>query len=244
MRVELRHLTKKFGSLTALDNFSLTLEPGQVTALIGLNGAGKTTLFRCLAGINAPTRGDVLFDGARFSRERLDLRRRMTFLADFPALYSGMSTLEHIALMVRVYERPAADLEERLIPILGDMDLLAQAEAPIARLSRGQMYKAALAGLFAVQPDLWLLDEPFASGLDPRGLGVLKAQARLAAAQGAAILYSTQILEVAQKFSDRVCILDRGKLRAEFSRAELNALPETGPASIEARLSQFRDATP
>ena len=241
MRVELRHLTKKFGALAALDDVSLAIEPGQVVALIGLNGAGKTTLFRCLSGLVAPTRGEVCYDGELFNRGRLDLRRRFVFLPDFPLLYARMSTLEHIALMCRVYERNTANLENEIVPILGGLDMLPLAEAPMGRLSRGQIYKAALAGLFAVKPELWLLDEPFASGLDPQGLAVLKAQARKAAAAGAAIVYSTQILEVAEKFCDRICVIDRGKLRADYSRGEINAMPATGTDSIEGRLSQFRE---
>ncbi len=241
MRVEIDHLSKKYGALPALDDVSLTIEPGQVVALIGLNGAGKTTLFRCLSGLVAPSRGEVRYDGECFRRARLDLRRRFVLLPDFPLVYSRMSTVGHIALMARVYGRDTGNLENEIIPILGDLDMLALAEIPMGRLSRGQIYKAALAGLLAVKPELWLLDEPFASGLDPQGLSVLKAQARLAARAGATVIYSTQILEVAEKFSDRLCVIDRGKLRADYTRGELDALPAHGPESIEGRLSQFRE---
>jgi ABC-type multidrug transport system ATPase subunit len=95
--------------------------------------------------------------------------------------------------------------------------------------------------MMAVRPEFWILDEPFASGLDPQGLAVLKERARAAAAQGASILYTTQILEVAEKFCDTLLVLDQGKLRASHTKAEMAAMPPEGPDSLEARLRQFRE---
>lgn len=241
VQIELRRLVKTYGPTRALDDVSLTIPAGRIVALIGLNGAGKTTLLRTLAGIVAPTRGEVLYDGERFVRGRLDLRRQLMFLPDFPALYANQDVLQHVALMLRVYERPDVGVEEAILGWLRDLDLLPLADAPVGQLSRGQIYKAALVGLFAVQPRLWLLDEPFASGLDPQGLAVLKQQARAAAAAGATVLYSTQILEIAEKFSDLLCVIDRGRLAATYTRTELDALPAHGPDSLESRLRQFRE---
>jgi ABC-type multidrug transport system ATPase subunit len=242
VQIEFRHLTKTYGSARALDDLSLTVAPGTVVAVIGLNGAGKTTLLRCLGGIVGPTRGAILYDGLRFTRDRMDLRRRLFFLPDFPPLYGHFNALQHIALLLRIYERDTADLEERIVASLRELDLLAYAEAPLAQLSRGQLYKVAFAALLAVQPELWLLDEPFASGLDPQGLAVLKQSARSAAASGSTVFYSTQILEIAEKFADLLVVLDRGQLRVAYTRAELAALPATGAESLEARLRQFREA--
>jgi ABC-2 type transport system ATP-binding protein len=241
LHIELRHLTKTYGSARALDDVSLSLPAGTIVAVIGLNGAGKTTLLRCLGGVVAPTRGQVLLDGERFNRARLDLRRRLLFLPDFPALYGHLNPLQHLALLLRVYERDTAHLDERILVILRDLDLLALAEVPLANLSRGQLYKAAFAALLAVQPELWLLDEPFASGLDPHGLAMVKQHARTAAAAGATILYTTQILEIAEKFADLLVVLDHGQLRAAYTRDQLAALPATGPDSLEFRLRQFRE---
>lgn len=223
---------------------SLTVPAGQVVAVIGLNGAGKTTLLRMLAGIMGATRGEIFFAGERFRRDRLDLRRRMMFLPDLPVLYYDQTVIEHIALMLRVYERPdTPEIDDRVLTLLADLDLMPLAERPIQVLSRGQIYKAALAGLCAVQPDLWLLDEPFASGVDPQGLAVLKQRARASVAAGGTVIYSTQILEVAEKFCDLLCVIDRGKLVATYTRADLAALPAHGPDSLEMRLRQFRELT-
>ena len=241
VQIELRHLTKTYGSARALDNLTLTVPPGSVVAVIGLNGAGKTTLLRCLGGIVGPTRGGVFYDGIRFMRDRLDLRRRLVFLPDFPPLYAHMNALQHVALLLRIYERETSECEERILTSFRELDLLAYAEAPLAQLSRGQLYKVAFAALLAVEPELWLLDEPFASGLDPQGLAVVKQTARSAAAAGATIFYSTQILEIAEKFADLLVVIDRGQLRTTFTRAQLDALPVSGSESLEARLRQFRE---
>lgn len=243
MHLELQHLTKTYGDARALDDVSLTLPAGAIVAVIGLNGAGKTTLLRCLGGIVAPTRGAVHCDGERFRRDRLDLRRRLFFLPDYPALYAHQNALQHIALLLRVYERDSSGLDELILASLRDFDLLAFAETPLAHLSRGQLYKVAFAALLAVKPELWLLDEPFASGLDPQGLAVVKHHARTAAAAGATIVYTTQILEIAEKFADLLVVLDHGQLRSTYTREQLAALPATGPDSLESRLRQFREVS-
>lgn len=241
VQIELSRVSKKYDGNLALNNASLLLAPGQVVALIGLNGAGKTTLLRCLSGIVSPSRGQVLYDGQVFRRDRIELRKRLMFLPDFPAMYAHMTALEHVALMARVYGRDPRALEEPLLRVLGELDLLPLAESPIARLSRGQIYKVALTALVVVNPELWLLDEPFASGLDPQGLAMLKDYARAAAKEGATVLYTTQILEIAERFADRLCVLDRGEFRHVFTRADLAALPADGPESLESRLRQFRE---
>jgi ABC-type multidrug transport system ATPase subunit len=244
VHIELRRVSKKYDKTKALDDVSLQLPPGRIVALIGLNGAGKTTLLRCLGAIVAPSGGEVLYDDQPFLRSRIDLRRRLMLLPDFPALYGHMSALEHIALMARIYERDPRTLDAALLKVFGELDLLPLAEAPIGRLSRGQIYKVALAALVLINPELWLLDEPFASGLDPQGLAMLKDYARAAAKSGATVIYSTQILEIAERFADQLCVIDRGQLRQIYTRADLDTMPATGPDSLETRLRQFREVQP
>lgn len=240
MNIELSRLTKNYGGVHALDDISFTITPGSLVAVIGLNGAGKTTLLRCLAGIVSPSRGRVVYDGETFHRGRLDLRRRFMFLPDFPPLYANQTVLEHVSMLAKLYEFDATGATARLMECLGNLDLLPLAETPIGQLSRGQVYKAALSALFTLAPELWLLDEPFASGLDPQGLAVLKQEARAHTAHGGTILYSTQILEIAGSFCDQLAVIDSGRLVSVYTRAELEAMPPAGPDSLESRLRQFR----
>jgi ABC-type multidrug transport system ATPase subunit len=241
VHVELREVSKQYESTPALDAVSLTIPPGHVVSVIGLNGAGKTTLLRCLSGIVAPSRGTILYNQRPFHRERLDLRRELMFLPDFPAAFLDLNVLEHISQLLRIYARDTSGVAAGILRTLGELDLLPLAEAPLATLSRGQIYKCALAGLFAVKPELWLLDEPFASGLDPQGLAVLKQAARHHASSGGTVIYTTQILEIAERFADRLIVIDRGRVASTFNRLELDAMPASGPESLESRLRQFRE---
>jgi ABC-type multidrug transport system ATPase subunit len=214
MKIELRAVSKSYGKSRALDRASLEIGPGQIVAILGANGAGKTTLLRCLAGIAAPDAGTIVYNDEPFQRDNLELRRQLFFLPDFPVVFYEMSILRHVGMVLRVYERQEEGIEARVLQLLKDFDLFTVAENPLNTLSRGQVYKAALVALIAVNPEVWLLDEPFASGMDPHGINTLKRYAREAVAQGRTIIYSTQILEIVEKFSHKVCILHQGEVRA------------------------------
>jgi ABC-2 type transport system ATP-binding protein len=242
MQVELVGVTKRFGPVLALDRVTAAIGPGEIVALIGLNGAGKTTLLRALAGIVAPSAGEVRLEGERYSREQLERRKQIVFLPDFPPLFGDRTVLWHVRMVAELHGRPLDEaLADLVVELLERFDLTPLIDAPAATFSRGQLYKGALVAALAAAPRLWLLDEPFASGMDPRGLSELKARLRAAVAAGATVLYTTQILEIAEKFADRLLVLDRGKLVQSYTRTEMAALPAAGPGSLEERLGQFRE---
>lgn len=220
MRIEIAGVSKHFGGIWALEEINLELEPGQVVGLLGANGAGKTTLLNCLAGIVAPSAGKIYYDGEVFHRGKMELRRRLMYLPDFPMAFARMNVLQHIAMCVRLYERPEPDAEV-VAKILEQLNILVYAGMPLGTMSRGQLYKAALAGLLVVDPELWILDEPMASGMDPMGITYFKREAKAATQRGRTVVYTTQILEIAEKFSDRICVLDHGGLRLNGKAGEL-----------------------
>jgi ABC-type multidrug transport system ATPase subunit len=220
MKIELKAASKSFKSIKALEDFSVVFEPGQIIAVLGANGAGKTTLLRALCGIVALNSGEIQFDGETFVRGRMDLRRRLFFMPDFPPLFGAWPLLRHIGMVLKLYEVHSGGMEDRVMELLKDFDLLPLIDTPMAQLSRGQRYKVALTAMIAVNAELWLLDEPLASGMDPSGLNAFKRHARNAVAnEGRLILYSTQILDAAERFSDRVCVIHRGQMRA-FEKTE------------------------
>jgi ABC-2 type transport system ATP-binding protein len=163
------------------------------------------------------------------------------FLPDFPPVFEEWSPLRHLGMTLRLYERDGAGLEERVLELLRDFDLLPLANAPFATLSRGQRYKAALVTLLAVDPEVWLLDEPFASGMDPHGINTFKHHARAAAARGRTVIYSTQILDAAERFSDRICVIHRGGVRAFTPTAELRQAGRSDTSALDDLFAQLRE---
>jgi ABC-2 type transport system ATP-binding protein len=222
MKITLRDVEKGYGFTTVLDRISLEIEPGQLIVILGSNGAGKTTLLRCLSGIAVPNKGEILFDDQIFRRDRLDLRRRFYFLPDFPFFLWEHSLIHNISIIIGLYEadeRPG--MKERVVELLRAFDLLGLAQRPVRNLSRGQIYKAGLVALLATDPEVWLLDEPLSSGMDAQGIQLFQKHCREAATRGRTILYTTQILDIAERFSDRVCLLHKGKVKAFDSVAKL-----------------------
>ena len=242
MNIEFRGVLKSYGSVRALDRVSLLIEPGQIVSLLGPNGAGKTTLIRCIAGIAAPDRGAVYLDDHEFRRDRLDLRRRMHLLPDFPFHFWEQSVVRNIAIVLRVFEADGNGAEERVLELLRDFDLLPLALRPVSSLSRGQAYKAGLVAMLAADREVWLLDEPFASGMDPHGIDAFKRHARAAASRGRTILYSTQLLDVAERFSDRVCVIHKGEIRAFDTLASLRERANDKDNVLEEIFRQLRDS--
>ena len=223
MKVEMRSVSKRYGKTRALDKVSLEFVPGEIVSVLGANGAGKTTMLRCLSGIAGTDEGEVYYDDRAFRRGDLDTRRRFFFLPDFPFLFWDQSVLRNIGIILRLYGADGSGIEERVLELLRDFDLLPLAASPAGALSRGQAYKTAMVALIATDAEVWLLDEPLASGMDPLGISALKRRAREAASRGRTIVYSTQVLDVAERFSDRVCVIHQGEIRAFESMEQLRS---------------------
>lgn len=241
MNIQISSVTKKFGKLPALDDVSIDIAPGETMVVLGPNGAGKTTLLRCMAGIAAPDKGQLRYDGERFRRHRLDLRKRFVFLPDVPLLFPDLTPIQHVGMMVQLYEVQRDGIEAAVVEIFQDLDLMTLADSRIGTLSRGQAYKTSLAGLLAVDPEVWLLDEPLASGMDPTGVMALKRRARDASVRGRTIVYSTQMLETAERFSDRFCLLHKGQVRALDSVSNLQQWSTDGNSPLEELFAQLRE---
>ena len=221
MKIKLCGLSKKMGGTAILDSIETRIDGGQVVSLIGCNGAGKTTLLKILATLSAPSSGDLLFDDQVLTRKRIDLREKLHFLADQPYFLSR-NPVDHICLAAAYYNRPVGDLKSQIVDWLKEFDLLEHADSSIANLSRGQKYKVAFIGLLAADPELWLLDEPFAAGVDPTGISAMKRKINKKVGQGGTVIYSTQIVELAASFSDRILILHKGKLAVDSKTCDLD----------------------
>ena len=226
MQVALENAKKRYGKLIALDAISLDFPEKSVVAVLGLNGAGKSTLLRVMGGVCTLDKGHVRYDNEAFHRERIDLRKRLLFTPEVPFYFPDKSVLRNIAAFLHVFERPTIGREQEIAALMDDMGIAELALREAGRLSRGQTWKMAVACAAAVKPELWLVDEPFASGMDVAGLAGFRKVARGLADAGGTVLYTTQLASLAVEFSDWVLLLNNGQVsrweKTETIRAQLS----------------------
>lgn len=243
MHIELQNVSKTFGRTTALKQFDLNIPPSSIIAVLGENGAGKSTLLRLLAGVCAPDNGLVRYDGAVFNRENMALRRRLHFTPDVPLVFPDQTVARNIATFAALYEKPISGREDALGAWLEDIGAAALMKRTVGMLSRGQIWKTGMACVAAVEPELWLVDEPFASGMDALGLGAFRRLARHLADQGGTVIYTTQMVEMAAEFSDHVCVIRDGALAMWESSAALRDQIANDPDGEENILRGLRKSS-
>lgn len=211
--VDISHLSKVYGDLRAVDDFSLQVPKGSIFGLIGPNGAGKSTTFAVLATMLKPTSGKATVFGVDPSKKPKDVRRLMGYMPDVLGLYDGLDAagyLDFFASAYRIPRKKRADLTESLLQLV---DLDGKAKTQVSQLSRGMKQRLSLARALIHDPQLLILDEP-ASGLDPRARVELRDLIRQLSGMGKTILVSSHILSELQDLCTDVAILEAGKLRA------------------------------
>ena len=214
-RVEVRDLTKTFGSVTAVDSLSFTVEPGQVTGFLGPNGAGKTTTLRMALGLITPDRGTTTIGGTPYAQLRDPARRVGAVLET--AFHPGRSGRDHL----RVYCRAAGLPTGRADEVLDRVGLTPAARRKAGNYSLGMRQRLGLATALLGDPRVLVLDEP-ANGLDPEGIQWLRGFLRhLAHDEGRTVLISSHLLSEVEQTADRVVIVGAGKLVREGSLDEL-----------------------
>ncbi len=213
----LHGLRKSYGSFVAVDGVSLAVPPGTIFGLLGPNGAGKTTTIRMIMDIIAPDEGQVLFDGRPRRREDLE---RIGYLPEERGLYRKMTVAEHLAFLGELHGVPAAEAKTRASAWLERLELADRAPRKVEELSKGQQQKVQIAGTLLHEPEVVILDEPF-SGLDPINQGLFKDLLAEYKQQGRTILFSTHVMEQAEKLCDRIALISRGRVILEGELAEI-----------------------
>ena len=210
--LEIRNLSKAYGTKKAVDDVSFSVGAGELCAFIGHNGAGKTTTLKCVAGILAFDEGEILIDGDPIATRPLDAKRKFAYIPDNPDLYDYMTGMQYLNFISDIFGLSKEERETNILKYARDLELSEEElGAPIGSYSHGMKQKLAVISALIHSPKLILLDEPFV-GLDPKASFVLKEIMRDFCAKGGAILFSTHILEVAEKLCDRVAIIKQGKL--------------------------------
>ena len=226
--LEICNLTKSYGDKKAVDDLSFSVASGELCAFIGHNGAGKTTTLKCAVGILGFDGGSISVDGISVADDPLEVKRRIAYIPDNPDLYDFMTGMQYLNFIADVFGVSEEVRRER-IEKYGAALVLSPEEigSSISTYSHGMKQKLALISAFLHDPKLILLDEPFV-GLDPKASHVLKEIMRAFCEEGGAILFSTHILEVAEKLCDKVVIIRGGKLVTSGSMDEVK-----GNSSLE-----------
>ncbi|HXJ31785.1 MAG TPA: ATP-binding cassette domain-containing protein [Gemmatimonadales bacterium] len=201
-------VTKRFSGHTAVDALSITVPPGVIFGLLGPNGAGKTTTIRMIMNIIIPDEGRVrLFDSASSARE---LAHRIGFLPEERGLYPKMRVLDVLLFLAEMRGMDRRTSRPRALEWLERLGLSDWRLRKVSELSKGMQQKVQFASALLHDPDLVVLDEPF-SGLDPVNADVMRQTVLDLRRRGKTILFSTQIMEHAEKLCDHICIIARGK---------------------------------
>ena len=216
----MRAISRRFGTLTALDQVSFRVEPGEIVALLGPNGAGKTTASRIIAGILAPSDGDVVVDGISVRQDPTAVRRRCGFVTDQPALYDRMPLRAYLDFFCRLYE--VADARRRVNELALLLGLADRLDTRLGTFSRGMKQKVAIARGLVHDPPVLLLDEP-ATALDPETARMLRSFIVSLRGRHRAILLCTHDLDEAQRIADRVVVVYRGRVARSGTTDELRA---------------------
>jgi len=224
-------LTRRYGGITALDDVSLEIAPGEIVGLLGANGAGKSTLLRTAAGLQPPDAGTVTIAGMDLWATPVEAKRRLGYAAEEPTFYEELSAEEYLAFVsaVRGLDAPAA--RERAALLFGVLGLSGRTSEPVQQFSHGMRKKLSFVAAVLHRPPVLLCDEAL-EGFDASGALAAKEELRALAAAGTAILFSSHVTETIERLCDRAILLHRGRVVRELDRSVWGG-PPAGPSPLE-----------
>lgn len=220
--IEIRDLTKRYGSFTALDHLNLSLEEGVVFGFVGANGAGKSTTFSILATLLSPTSGDALINGKSVVKEPKEVRKQIGYMPDFFGVYDQLKVDEYLDFYGASYGIQLAERQVLIPQLLELVNLTSKRYEYVDLLSRGMKQRLCLARALIHDPKVLILDEP-ASGLDPRARVEMRDILRNLKSIGKTILISSHILPELAEMCDEIGVIDNGKLIAHGNVAAIQA---------------------
>jgi ABC-2 type transport system ATP-binding protein len=233
MTLELDGLTRRFGTITALDGLTFTVSAGRVTGFLGPNGAGKTTTMRAVFGLTDLDAGAVRWNGAAVDAAT---RRRFGYMPEERGLYPAMHVREQVEYLARLHGLSADAAATETGRCLERLGIAERAESKVEDLSHGNQQRVQLAVALVHEPDLLVLDEPLA-GLDPGGIDSIGEVLREEARRGCTVLLSSHQLDLVENLCDSVAIIDHGRL---VVAGEVDDLTTHGPQRLVVRVEGDR----
>jgi ABC-2 type transport system ATP-binding protein len=230
--LSIRNLVKVFGSKRAVDDISIDLAPGAFFGLLGANGAGKTTTMRMVAGLLAQDSGTITVYGTDTLSDPRAIKSQIAWLPDEPLLYDKLTPIEYLEFVSGLWAVERSLAEPRAEELLRWLDLWQVRDQRCEGFSRGMRQKTALAGALIHEPKLLLLDEPF-SGLDPAVARQVKDLLVQKTKEGATIVLTTHVMEIAQRLTETIAIISNGKILAHGDMEYLRAYADMPGSSLE-----------
>lgn len=211
--IQIDHVSKSYdgGKTFSVKDLSLEIRDGEIFGLLGPNGAGKSTTLNMLVGVLAPTKGTVTVNGIDVTKNPIEAKRSLCFVGDSPDHLLRLRGREYLRFIADVYGVPEDLRASRISQLAEDYGMAERLDDKISSYSHGMRQKMMVMGALLPNPDVWVLDEPM-TGLDPKAAWLLKQSMRAHADAGKTVLFSTHVLDVAEKVVDRVGIIAHGEL--------------------------------
>jgi sodium transport system ATP-binding protein len=238
--IEARHLHKRFGPVTAVQDVSLKALDGRITGLLGPNGAGKSTTLRILYTVLQPDSGDAFIDGISVGEQSLAARRRMGVLPHGAGVYPHLTARENIQYFAELHGLPRADCEQRAAQMIDLLEMADFADRQAKGFSQGQRLKTALARALVHEPQNILLDEP-TNGLDVMAVRTLRALLLKLKATGRCILFSSHVMQEVAALCDDVVVIAAGRVVADGTPEQLRT--RAGTSDLEEAFMRFLEPT-
>lgn len=211
--IKINNVSKEYikGGDKAVDSLTWEVEDGKITGFIGPNGAGKSTTLKMITGVIVPTSGSITINGTDISANPIEAKKKFAFVSDTPDNFLKLKGIEYLNFVADIYGVSEKDRKERIISLADRFEMTNALEKTMADFSHGMRQKMMIMGALIHQPPVWILDEPLV-GLDPNSAHILKEMMKEHAAKGNTVLFSTHVMEVAEKLCDKIAIINKGKL--------------------------------
>ena len=222
MTVKVENLTGGYGKTPVINNINFELKSGEIVGLIGLNGAGKSTTINHMLGLLNPMQGKLSISNVDINEDVENYRKKLSYIPESPVIYDELTLQEHIYMTAMAYGIDRETAMERAEPLLQTFRLKQELGIFPSHFSKGMKQKVMIICAFIVNPELYIIDEPFL-GLDPLGIQSMLDLMVEKKEEGRTVLMSTHILATAEKYCDRFIILDKGEIVAIGDLASLQS---------------------
>ena len=228
--IEVRHLSKRFGKLTVLNDISTSFDAKEVVSIIGPSGGGKSTFLRCLNLLETPSDGQIIFDGVDICDKKTDInvhRQKMGMVFQQFNLFENMNVMKNLTVApMRIHKMPQAEAEAKAEELVRRVGLADKLTAYPSQLSGGQKQRIAIVRALMMNPEVMLFDEP-TSALDPEMIGEVLSVMKALAEEGMTMIVVTHEMRFARGVSTRTLFLDGGRIEEDKPSKELFSHPES-----------------